>query len=771
MRKYILAIVFFVYIFAAAVLTASASESTGILAVKNMFVLSEEIKAPGNVQFYIQLEGNEELHGVRLVFAKEEEPKRYLNYWLEKEAIQSTENAGTYRCQIELQETVIAGNYILKELELCGADDQRRNYAYYEETGLLKDWTGGLEIPAMEMVVTEGCKDTDFQTPILKDVFFEETVYAGEDLEITVEAEDASGVVEASVVFYNNSIEDYYFWNSYKTENLGNGKYKFFFKIHRYQYADTYEMDAITLVDGSMYKNSVSYWVDGAYLKNVDGGRVPFSGAKKFVSVVQKEKIQMTTTALSDFYAAVDKAKEKDTIVIVGGDSDGSLWVLDKRPLLAAKRKNLRLVLADILSESEFVIEAADIPAELPDEVYIGVMFADFEGDVCDLKLQMTKAALPFTVKFKTDKLEELKSKTFNLYRVADDGAQMVIHDRLAVDKDGYLNLEFASGVDSGKNWSQFRLVRNQQADCDSQHSWDDGGSVSPATVTEDGNIQRICKVCGLVEHQVISKIASVTLKTTTFIYNGKTKKPTVVVKDAKGKQLSENQDYTVSYASGRKNVGRYAVKVTFKGNYSGTSTKYFTIVPKAVSSLSVIRYQYGNQVRLSWTKSEGATGYRIYSKKTSASQYTYLGSTKNLYYVKGSLAADTAYRFKVIPYYQTSTGNTQYYSENAYKTVLVNTVAKGNKLSKVTKVNATRSGTKVKVSWKNVSYETGYQISRSTKKTGTNIVCTYKTTTGTNKTVTAAKNTTYYYKVRAYRVVNGKYIYGAWSDVVKYTR
>ena len=85
--------------------------------------------------------------------------------------------------------------------------------------------------------------------------------------------------------------------------------------------------------------------------------------------------------------------------------------------------------------------------------------------------------------------------------------------------------------------------------------------------------------------------------------------------------------------------------------------------------------------------------------------------------------------------------------------------------------IKVAKNGAKVKVSWKNVSAETGYQISRAATKTGTNIIATYKTATGESKVVSAAKNKAFYYKIRAYRIVNGKYIYGAWSEPVKFTR
>jgi len=52
------------------------------------------------------------------------------------------------------------------------------------------------------------------------------------------------------------------------------------------------------------------------------------------------------------------------------------------------------------------------------------------------------------------------------------------------------------------------------------------------------------------------------------FTYDGKNKKPTVTVKDSKNIKLKAGTDYTVKYASGRKNVGRYKVTITFKGNH-----------------------------------------------------------------------------------------------------------------------------------------------------------------------------------------------------------
>ena len=103
---------------------------------------------------------------------------------------------------------------------------------------------------------------------------------------------------------------------------------------------------------------------------------------------------------------------------------------------------------------------------------------------------------------------------------------------------------------------------------------------------------------------------SNVSLSATSYTYNGKVKKPSVTVKDDKGKKVSSAY-YTVSYAKGCKNVGTYAVTVKFKGNYSGTVRKTFTIKPKStsISKLTAGRKKF----TVKWKKQETqTTGYQI---------------------------------------------------------------------------------------------------------------------------------------------------------------
>ena len=136
--------------------------------------------------------------------------------------------------------------------------------------------------------------------------------------------------------------------------------------------------------------------------------------------------------------------------------------------------------------------------------------------------------------------------------------------------------------------------------------------TVTKATPTANGTIVNYCSVCKkTLSTTVIPKASSIKLKATSLTYNGKVRTPKVIVKDRTGKTLVKNTDYTVSYAKGRKYVGKYAVKITFKGKYSGTKTLYFTIKPKATSISSP--KAGSKKFTVKWKKqATQTTGYQV---------------------------------------------------------------------------------------------------------------------------------------------------------------
>lgn len=154
--------------------------------------------------------------------------------------------------------------------------------------------------------------------------------------------------------------------------------------------------------------------------------------------------------------------------------------------------------------------------------------------------------------------------------------------------------------------------------------------AVTKARVGENGQITEVCLVCGAVlKTTTIYAPKTLTLSPSSYTYNGKSRKPTVKIKDSKGKTIKASS-YKVRYDSGRKYIGKYYVNIIFKGNYSGTMYKSFTIRPKATSISRITASSKGFTVK--WKKQTAqTTGYQIqYSTKSSFKGAKTVKITKN---------------------------------------------------------------------------------------------------------------------------------------------
>ena len=100
--------------------------------------------------------------------------------------------------------------------------------------------------------------------------------------------------------------------------------------------------------------------------------------------------------------------------------------------------------------------------------------------------------------------------------------------------------------------------------------------------VTADTVFDKDTTVFAHWKKNVVSATPSVKLSTSAYTYNGKVKTPGVKV-SVNGTVLTKD-NYSVSYGKGRKNVGKYTVKVTLKNDYAGSKTVSFKINPKGTS-------------------------------------------------------------------------------------------------------------------------------------------------------------------------------------------
>ena len=144
----------------------------------------------------------------------------------------------------------------------------------------------------------------------------------------------------------------------------------------------------------------------------------------------------------------------------------------------------------------------------------------------------------------------------------------------------------------------------------------------------------------------------NVFLSTNTYEYNGKIKNPTIKAIDSLGRILTKGVDYVVTVPSGRKNIGTYAYKITFTGDYKGTATKSFQIKP-AKTKVTKLKKK-SNGIRVTWKKSSNASGYMIY-RRTNDGSYKKIKTIKSRktcsYLDKGARYRWNRYYYKVVAY------------------------------------------------------------------------------------------------------------------------
>lgn len=190
------------------------------------------------------------------------------------------------------------------------------------------------------------------------------------------------------------------------------------------------------------------------------------------------------------------------------------------------------------------------------------------------------------------------------------------------------------------------------------------------ATTKKSGSITKTCVICGKSTKTTIYYPKTVTLSTTTYTYNGNEKKPSVTVKNSKGKTISKS-NYTVKYSNNKK-VGKATVKLTFKGNYSGNITKTFVIKPKKTKLTSVKAGK--KSITVKWNKQTNQTnGYQLQlaTNKSFTKNKKLINISKNKTSSKkiSSLKAKKKYYVRIRTY-KTVDGKKYYSSWSSYKAV-----------------------------------------------------------------------------------------------------
>jgi len=184
--------------------------------------------------------------------------------------------------------------------------------------------------------------------------------------------------------------------------------------------------------------------------------------------------------------------------------------------------------------------------------------------------------------------------------------------------------------------------------------------------------------------------------------------------------------------------------------------------IPAAPSNFAAKSNGY-NSVKLTWSSVSGANGYYVYRYNGTTKSYAYVGQTTSTSYTNTSsqLIAGKTYQYKVRAYRLVGTT----------KVAGVYSIVKSaTPIPKAPTITLTKmSSTSIKVGWNGVPGATYYQIYRKTGSGGTWIYVgktKYATSRSwTNLNLTPGK--TYYYKVRACRVVGSTVVKGVFSTAL----
>lgn len=276
-------------------------------------------------------------------------------------------------------------------------------------------------------------------------------------------------------------------------------------------------------------------------------------------------------------------------------------------------------------------------------------------------------------------------------------------------------------------------------------------------------------EACDSDEKATVSELSNIRLKFvdgTTYTYTGKPKTPkvkAVIFEDSNG-QVIETTEITVKEYQDNVKIGKADVVISIAG-YEGVLKieDAFEIVLGDVKAIKATLANF-DKINLKWSKVKGADGYVICrsTKKTSGFK-----AVKTIENGTATTYQDASVKFTKVYYYKVKA----YSVVNGKKVFSKSTTVAKQKAQLQTAVITTakrNSYLSIVMKWKNVSGADGYHIYRAAAKNGAYekiAIVNNKSTWYEDKNCACGK--TYYYKVAAYRMKDGKKYFGEKSEAV----
>jgi len=180
-------------------------------------------------------------------------------------------------------------------------------------------------------------------------------------------------------------------------------------------------------------------------------------------------------------------------------------------------------------------------------------------------------------------------------------------------------------------------------------------------------------------------------------------------------------------------------------------------VKPEIPLSFEASSFSY-NSIKLNWAAVKGVSEYAVYRYSPITENYSFIKSVTGTSYINAGLKTDKSY----------------YYRVRAYKTVNGVKIYSGYSESVSCKPSLAAPGdfnvkrispSEIKISWEPLAGANAYVIYRYSYNQEKYYVLT-ATTSAAYVNIPAKHNIDYYYKVRAYRIVDGKKLFGAYSAI-----
>ncbi len=248
-----------------------------------------------------------------------------------------------------------------------------------------------------------------------------------------------------------------------------------------------------------------------------------------------------------------------------------------------------------------------------------------------------------------------------------------------------------------------------------------------------------------------------------------------VTLYNANGRRVSRRDDDHIYSYAGSTYTESAAVKLS-RGTYylkvqayaKNAVDKEYTLcvnkIQKKKTSVTSVKSTAYNKLKVSWKVVPAAASYQIYRSTQKDGDYQNIKTIDSVgtsSWTDSSVKTGQTYYYKIKAVVKTQDGN---------KTSGFSNVKSAKAVPAKTTLKAKASDAKnVKLTWSKVKGANGYEIYRSTGKNGKykKVKAISKAGTTSYKNGKLKKSTTYYYKIRAYRKVDGKKVYGDYSSVV----